>query len=272
MMLRAFVLATSLLWLTPRAFAGACLGDSLQYRKLPHTFGRPYDNLKNPLFLPCDTMIVAAGDSTVLNPGSMLHFGPRASEKNVIVVEGTLTARGGDQEPVYFSGTITESDFGLRPGTGRWGGFRVAPGGELRISGALIVNAEYAVESQSSEVSVSKSYLKGCSFLRGPGSSLPIDYRGTNVDFWDLAAPKASALGSKEEVTPAQAAAVEPVQRATPSRKLLGWSLAGLTAAAAGGGILWYLAAQEDGNSNHPQPGTEYSTRPDMPMGGPRSP
>lgn len=247
--------------------AGACLGDSVGLRNLPHTLGKPYDNLKNPLYLPCDTMVVAAGDTSTLNPGSMLHFGPRSSEKHIILVEGTLIARGGDQEPVYFSGTITESSFGLRPGTGRWGGFRVAPGGELRISNALIVNAEYAVESESEDVTISKTLLKGCSYLRGPGNSLPIDIRGTDVDYWDLGAPKASSVEPPMEVTPVAAAVVEPSAPARKKSAALGWTLAGLAALAAGGGAAWYWFAQDDaGNSPTPQ-GPDYSGRPDMPSG-----
>ncbi|HLP41499.1 MAG TPA: hypothetical protein VK465_08335 [Fibrobacteria bacterium] len=236
--------------------AASCLGDSVGLRNLPHTLGKPYDNLKNPLYLPCDTMVVAAGDTSTLNPGSMLHFGPRASEKHIILVEGTLIARGGDQEPVYFSGTITESAFGLRPGTGRWGGFRVAPGGELRISDAVIVNAEYAVESESEEVTVSKTLLKGCSYLRGPGNSLPIDIRGTDVKYWDLGAPKVSS--------------VEPSAPALKKSTTLGWTLVGVAALAAVSGGAWYWLAQDDAGDAHHGPtpqGPDYSGRPDMPSG-----
>lgn len=249
--------------ITQQVLAGACSGDSVSFRIMPRVWGHPGDNLRNPFLLPCDTMIVASGDTTTLNPGSMLYFGPMSSEKNIVLVEGTLIANGGDQEPVVFSGTIMESDFGLRPGTGRWGGIHVTRGGALHITKALIVNAEVAVTAQSLDAEISKTYIKGCPSLKGPTKSLSLDFKGTNVDYWSASG---SGPKGKPAADPAPPPSPLPAQTAPALNKsVVGWSLLGAAGLATGGGVLWWYLSQSNTTPPSPKPPPSDPLYPDAP-------
>ncbi len=247
----------AVLLLGGNSFAGSCKGTDAWKQYMLPAYGRPHSNLKDPILLPCDTMIVRAGDTSTINPGVMLHFGPNATEKNIILVQGTLLAIGSQEIAIYLSGSISEGDFGIVPGIGPWGGIRVSETGALHFKRVRLYHAIPALESKSEDVTFKQVVMQGCMNIVDPkGQLMEINLREEKIDSLDfhtsvVKAPVAEAGTKKSKVSKSKIGV--PVL----------WSLAAAGVLATGGGLFWYL--------NEPTPRTSTSppvtsnTRPELP-------
>ncbi len=227
------------------ALGGACLGDSLGARRFPSMVSKPYSNLKVPVHLPCDTMVIAENDTAILHSGAMIHFGPRSSSKNVIIVKGTLITLGNEFEPVYFSGSIEEGSFGYRPSASPWRGIHVASTGRVNMRHTRIFNATSALTSESNQVTFSHVYLQGSLNIMPPWKDpINLDYAGTTIDtldFSDGGKPRnaANAPGPKTKTPPKKV-------RSEKAGSPLIWAGLGTGALVAGAGI--WIWAQSGGS------------------------
>ena len=250
-----------LLGLSAEVQAGSCLGDSAEARFLPRLIGRPHSSIRTPFLMPCDTMEVRIGDTVTIHPGVMLHFGPDSRPENVILVRGRLEVLGSDEAPVYFSGTLSEGDFGLRPGNGPWGGFRIDPVGEADFRHARIWKAVPALDSKSEHVRFSKVVFKQSLDARGPfGQAIDLEFKETRVESMDFAA----ARSTQDTAVAAQGQKPDAKVAAAPSR-VTTWSLLGGGTILAGAGLFWYLSSRGDDTPGPSANATEYPDRPGFP-------
>ena len=236
-------------------FSSCQSGDTQKQYMLPN-YGRPYSGVKEPIRLPCDTMIVRAGDTTTLNSGVMLHFGPTSSEKNVIIVRGTLLALGSQEAAVYLTGTVTAGDFGYVPAKGPWGGIRVDSGGSLNFKRVRMFEAIPALESKSENVVFKKVVLQGCMNIVDPtGKRIDINANEESIDSLNFASHFDAVPSASLPVT----AKSENNERGI---KPWVWPVAaGLLLLS--GGALWYIESQKD--SPTPPPSVNTSLFPDAP-------
>ncbi len=139
--------------------------------KLSAIVGHPEGKISVPYAMPCDTMWVLAGDTTLIHAGSMLHFTNPPSLSSVIWVEGTLIVIGTRKHPVVFSGTLVQDDLlGPTPGEERWGGIIVRSGGVLSLKHAQILQAPTGMESASEKVDLHHTYFRGSLGFILPGA------------------------------------------------------------------------------------------------------
>jgi len=245
--------------------AGNCQGDSVAARALPRVIGRPYSTLRTPYRMPCDTMIVPIGDTCTIYPGTMMHFGSTSKQANRIHVLGRLEVLGSEEAPVTFSGTLSDGDFGLKPGTGNWGGFLVDGVGEISMRNARIFKASPIMNSQSDRVSFSKVLLKQSLDLVGPnGRYFPVDFKETKIDTLDFSV----STSTVEPQTQAKDSSSVPAVASSRSGRLA-WSLIGGGAVLVGGGLWWYMNNHETGSSKNPTDEVHYPARPGFPQSGP---
>jgi hypothetical protein len=250
------------------AVAGACLGDSAESRYLPRVIGRPYSTLRTSYKMPCDTMEVRIGDTCTIYPGMLMHFGSVSNPDNRIHIRGRLEVLGSDEAPVNFSGTLSEGDFGIKPGTGAWGGFEVDPVGEVVIRNARIFRATPIMRSQSERVSFSKVLLRQSLDLLGPnGNFFPVDFKETRIDSLDFGAPIAN---HQSQDTVSRPSARADSSKSSAGKSVWAWSLAGGGALLLGGGLWWYLD-EKGPSTGHPNTDTDvhYPPKPNFPDAGP---
>ncbi len=162
-----WVLGLFFITIEPRA--QACMGDSLKFRTMPKSFGRPTSSMVENNFLPCDTMIVQKGDTTRIYAGQRLAFAADKRERNrIIFVLGTLIATGSPMGQVDFAGTLEEYPFGLRPSKTRWEGIEVEKDGELHLENTSIFSASVPVKSASEKVTFKNVSLRDGQLLASP--------------------------------------------------------------------------------------------------------
>jgi hypothetical protein len=258
-----FFISSLLLGFLAEVRGAACSGDSASMRYLPRTIGRPNATIRTPYHMPCDTMEVKVGDTTTIYPGVMMHFGPVSHSENVILVGGVLQAFGSSEAPVYFSGTLADGDFVVKPGKGDWGGFRIEPVGQAHLQSARIFNAVPLLDSRSEWVVFEKVVTKNCLNVKGPDRKvIELEYKETRLDL---------DFRKKDMVeTAIDSAAVPPNRPKEPSRgKALTWTLAGAGAFLAGGGLFYVLTHLDTNHPSDPDPDpSKFPGKPSFPTDG----
>lgn len=268
-----FMLSLLVLFLAGLAKANTCSDGNPDSRYLPYRLGRPGSGVPEAVRLQCDTVEVRSGDTAYIYSGQKIHFGPGATDRNIILVNGTLIVEGTASAPTLFSGSLTEYAFGLKPGTAPWGGIRVTESGTLRMKNAILHNATFAIESRSGDVTLENLYTKGCANLVKPDNVfVKLDIAGTTITQMDFSpavpdkAPPDSALTKPEPV---------PEKNGSPSiSKPLLWGGIGLAVLGISGTALWWAVSDHGGHGNPPNPvGQDFPDNPDFPStGDPRSP
>lgn len=244
------------------ALAGACEGESTPARFFPRVLGRPHASIRTPYQMPCDTMEVRIGDTCTVYPGVMVHFGPQSTKEKVILIRGRLEVLGSEDAPVYFSGTLADGDFGLKPGTGDWGGFRIDPAGEAEFSNTRIFKAMPALLSKSERVRFSKVVFKQSLDFKGPnGKGLTLEFKETKIETMDFGtgpAPERISLAGND------AAKADPtIGGAKHPGSPMTWTLLGGGTILAGAGLFWFLT--EAGETGPSPGGIEFPDRPTFP-------
>ncbi len=169
-----------------------CAEGAGRRRILPTEIGRPGMEHRQLLAMPCDTMIVPKGSTTLVHPNVMLHF-RNPSLKNFIKVEGDLVFKGNKDAYVYLSSSLDTLDRFKRayePGTGMWSGLEVAPGGSVEMEFAVVVGAPTPLTAFSQRVMIKNTLFKGASGIVMPnGEVYPMEPKIHAVRNLDLAAP-----------------------------------------------------------------------------------
>lgn len=166
--------------------AGKCGGDSARYHIMPKVIGRPNEIFKTPFTLPCDSMLVPAGQTTTIHAATMINFGTNPSLASRIVVKGTLLVEGKPENPVYFSASVKQSDFGYVPGTQVWDGLQVESEATVKFKHARIFNAPTALVVFSKNVTFEDCYLQGASGIILLDTNLLLNTQGHTIDILDL--------------------------------------------------------------------------------------
>ncbi|MEO6098596.1 MAG: hypothetical protein ABIW76_24165 [Fibrobacteria bacterium] len=230
--------------------ANTCADGKQESHMLPERIGRPESGIPEAYLLKCDTMEVGVGDTTRIFSSQKVHFGPASTEKKIILVRGTLIVEGTANSPTMFAGSLTEFEFGLKPGKAAWGGFRVAETGTLILKNAMINNATFAIDSRSQNVRLEHIYTKGCLNLVKPGNEfVKLDFTGTTITSLDFSPdlPKVA-----EPVEPkGEKDSSEKTEKKKNYSKPLVWGGIGVASLGIAGVAIW-LASSADGGSNKP--------------------
>jgi hypothetical protein len=166
--------------------AGKCEGDSARFRILPPTIGRPAATVRTPYELPCDSMIVPPGQTTIIYGSSVVNFGSGTGPGGTILVKGKLVIEGKPGNPAYLSGSVEATEAGFGPGDGPWIGIQADSGAILRISHARFYNASAALVVSSRDVVLKNCFFKGTSALSLPDTSLALNPMGQSLSSLDL--------------------------------------------------------------------------------------
>ncbi len=215
--------------------ANSCQNSDMGKQFLPRTLGRPNSSIKEPVLLPCDTVIVRENDTCIINPGAMLHFGPQGSEKNLILVKGTLIAKGSQEMSIYLSGTVLTGDLGYVPGYAPWSGIQITQTGSVDFQRVRMFYAIPALNSKSENVALRRVVLQGCMNIIGPtGKVYEINTGEETIDTLNFRTmPRSKELSTVTKT--------ESQNSHSKISRPLAWSLAGLGLLAAGGGLFFLL-------------------------------
>jgi len=221
----------------------------IQGSSIPHHF-----------LFACDTMEVRKGDTTKVYSSEYLHFGEDASEKNVVMVHGTLIFEGSSKYPAHISGSLRQNKSGYQPGEANWGGIRVMSTGTLIMKHAHIVGAKVPIESQSTQVTLKEVEIADGEYLIKPdGSFLAIDKNGSRVVYlnlgiagapmeWASLPPSAKKGDAKNPRSPGRVSGGKNSQSIAP------WIWGGLGAVVVGGGAAaWYVLSDKDKPGTTPE-------------------
>jgi hypothetical protein len=166
--------------------AGKCEGDSAGYRIMPPLIGRSAPTAWVPYDMPCDSMIVPRGQTTIICGSSILNFVSGPGGK--IVVRGRIAIEGKPGDPDYLAGSIAANVIGFAPGDRPWSGIQAERGAILRISHARFYNTSAPVVLSNRDVVLKNCFYKRTWFLMRPDTSLALDSMGhspSSQDFWD---------------------------------------------------------------------------------------
>ncbi len=256
---RAFIFAGLGAAALHSAWGAKCESDSSRYHIMPREIGSENESLKSPYALPCDSMIVPAGQTTTINEYSMLHFGPNPPVTAKIVVKGTLIIKGKPDRPVSFSGTVLPTHPGYLPGEAKWDGITVDSGGMVRSDYAKIINAPTAMVIQSRNVAMFNTMLQGVAGVVLPDSYISVGSNGTTIDTIDLRLKKNATVG-KAKPGASKTSRSDPSPTATTSvsgKSVALYTLAGTALIAAGGAAFWMM---HSGGEPTPQPRPQVET------------
>jgi hypothetical protein len=166
--------------------AGKCQGDSAGFRIMPPLIGRSAPTAWVPYNMPCDSMIVPRGQTTLICGSSVLNFASGPGGK--IVVRGKLMVDGNPGDPPYLVASIAADVVGFAPDERPWMGIQADRGAILRISHARFYNASTPVLLSTRELVLNNCYYKRTWFPTRPNTRVAVDTMGQSVspqDFWD---------------------------------------------------------------------------------------
>lgn len=241
---------------TSWSWGGECAGDSAVYRTLPKEIGRENEIFKTPYTLPCDSMVVRAGDTTLIHGNTLVHFGSDPSTSSRIHVHGRLVILGDANRPVYFSATVRLSESGgYIPGNQVWDGIEVAETGQIESRHARFFSAPTSILSRSRNVFMESSYFRGSSGLIFPDTNVYLATQGTTLQLLDLRSSRPEITGRPDAVpqntlTDKQAHSTAGVSVKGRSRWIY-YSL-GVISVAAVAGITWIKLSPESSTSSNP--------------------
>lgn len=225
--------------------AGKCEGDSARFHIMPKDIGNAGRSAPAPFAFPCDSMVVPAGQTTIIHGSTLAHFGdPSLASK--ITVKGNLVVEGKPERPAYLCGSISTTEFGPVPGSQAWGGVEVDSGASLRISHARVFNAPTALILFSKDMVLEDCYFRGTSGLVLPDTSLFLDPKGATLDKLDTrnGRPVLSAHKEKENREKGHGKDGSPA-----IGKRAAWIAAGAVGILAASGAAW-LALRDDSKEN----------------------
>lgn len=154
---------------------------------LPPTIGRPGSDLFNLHVMECDTVFVRYGDTTTINTSTRLMFHKDIDpKKRTIIVDGALIIAGELNKNVIISGSITEGSLGMVPSPEPWNGFRIGPTGSIKVSHAVISNADTVIQSKTGRVSLVRTNFIRCNQIETPSRSITLDPRITTFHAEDF--------------------------------------------------------------------------------------
>ena len=244
--------------------AGRCLGDSARYRILPKSIGKTGQAAQAPYALPCDSMIVPAGQTTRIHGATMLHFGPNPPAASKIVVKGELLIEGKSGHPAYLSGSVAATEFGFVPGIHAWDGIQVDSGAALRISHARIFNAPTALVLLGKNVVLEDCYFRGTSGLVLPDTNVLLDPRGQNLEVLDLRDGRPTVLA--KPAAPPAGPGPDKKQAYAGSGTKAAWITAGGVGLLAASGIAWWALQPSPGkNPSKPTSDDGFEPLPNIP-------
>lgn len=166
--------------------AGKCEGDSAGYRIMPPLIGRSAPTAWVPYDMPCDSMIVPRGQTTIICGSSVLDFATGPGGK--IVVSGRIVIEGKPGDSAYLAASIAADVVGFAPGDMPWSGIQADRGATLRISRARFYNASAPVVLSTRDVVLENCFYKRTWFQKRPNPKLAPDSVGQSLssdDFWD---------------------------------------------------------------------------------------
>lgn len=233
--------------------ANTCADGKQESHVLAERIGRPGSGIPEAYLLKCDTMEVRSGDTSWIFSSQKIHFGPGSTEKKIILVRGTLIVEGTSNSPAIFAGSLTEFEFGLKPGKAAWGGFRVAETGTLVLKNAMINNATFAIDSRSQNVRLEHVYTKGCLNFVKPGNEfVKLDFTGTTITSLNFASDQPNVAVSTD---PLEAKGINDrsgkAEKKKSFSKPLLWTGIGAATLGIAGAAIWFLSSS-DGGSNKP--------------------
>lgn len=161
----------------------SCKGDSAKYHILPDEIGREGERMKTPFELPCDSMVVPSGATTIIHPASMLYFRDTSQAIKKIMVYGTLIAEGTMSEPIFFCGSIKKnSTLGFMPGEAAWQGIEIDQEGKIKFQNVRFSKASSAIISLSPNIAIYNAHFKGTPSIILPDTTIKITLSGAKVD------------------------------------------------------------------------------------------
>lgn len=166
--------------------AGKCQGDSAGYRIMPPLIGRSAPTAWVPYDMPCDSMIVPRGQTTIICGSSILNFATGPGGK--IVVRGKIVIAGKPGDPDYLAGSIAADVIGFAPGDMPWNGIQSDRGAILRIGNARFYNASAPMVLSTRDLVLENCVYKRTWFGMRPDTSLALDSKAlsqSSQDFWD---------------------------------------------------------------------------------------
>jgi hypothetical protein len=239
--------------------SGNCDGDSAHFRILPRELGKPGQTVPTPYALPCDSMVVPAGQTTRILGATMIHFGADPSASGKITVKGELIVEGKPGNPVYLSGSVASTEFGFVPGPHSWGGLEVDSGASLRMNHVRMFNAPTALVLFSKNAILQDCYFRGVSGVVLPDTSLFLDPQGQTVATLDLRNGKAPGL-AKAPAAPRGGGSRSSAKHTA----LIAAGGAGIAALLLGAGWL-ALNATDDGGTPASPPAMRFDDPPPLP-------
>jgi hypothetical protein len=245
------------------------------HQSLPAVIGQEDRSDTFRFILRCDTVFVRKGVTTVVHPGTLIHFA-QPSLNSVIKVEGTLILKGTKNAYVYVAGSADTSKPGVvEPGARQWGGIEVAEGGRLDMEYAGIMRAPTPITAFSTQVKIVNSFFKGSSGIILPdGNLMPLEIKWHAINNLDLEKGKSDQKVAKAEAGgPRRLTEDEKKALLAKPRGFWTWKKAGGVAALAlvGAGAL-YLSGGDDPAPKNPKTPTEPEDDgidPEPPMPGP---
>ncbi|HLP41811.1 MAG TPA: hypothetical protein VK465_09920 [Fibrobacteria bacterium] len=229
------------------------------YRILPREIGRENEIFKTPFTLPCDSMVVPVGDTTLIHGNTLVHFGSDPSPSSRIHVHGRLVIHGDTNRPVYFSASVRLSESGgYIPGNRIWDGIEVAETGQIESRHARFFHAPTSILSRSRNVFMESSYFRGSSGLILPDTSVRLATQGAVLKVLDLRSSRPEITGHldampQNKLTDKQAHSTAEVSTKSQSRWIY-YSLGVISVAAMAGITSWILSNDEPTSSNPPIP------------------
>lgn len=166
--------------------AGKCQGDSAGYRIMPPLIGRSAPTAWVPYDMPCDSMIVPRGQTTIKCGSSILNFATGPGGK--IVVRGRIVIEGKPGDPDYLAGSIAANVIGFAPGDMPWSGIQADRGATLRIGHARFYNASGPLVMSTRDVILKDCFYGRTSDPMLPDTGLALDSMGqgrSSHDIWD---------------------------------------------------------------------------------------
>ncbi len=218
---------------------------------LPPFIGGPEKSRTKFTFqMNCDTMVVPAGETTMVATNTLLHFSDQKFPNRIILVEGTLKILGKSNHSLVLSGSKAVSQLGgTVPGNEKWGGIRVTETGALFIAHADFFYADTAFSLHSNQFSMEQGYFSDCDvYVLSDGT---INKLG-NGQYQSVKGIDSPFLASKPLSTEVET----KTERVKVTKGKFWWWTGGLLGA---GGVAISLLAWHpwtDGNSEKPSPPT----------------
>jgi hypothetical protein len=241
---------------------------------MPPLIGRPSATARIPYDLPCDSMVVPRGQTTIIHGLSVVNFGPGSRAGGKIVVKGKLVIEGKPGNPAYLAGSLLPNVIGIAPGDRPWSGIQADSGAILRISHARFYYASEALVLSSKDVILKNCFFKGASALVLPDTRLALNPVGQSLSSLDLregwlsifqggsaaVPPAASADADDSEAGPetGSEAGADPAAGKREKRSRLGragkWVAGAVGVLAVSGGAAWMAWQRWDAKSPAPAP------------------